>query len=502
MTRQQDVVVAALAAVLALAAPASAQQPADQRRVDSLAAEVRALRARLDSVRAQLAHRPAAAEPAADTSLAALRAAAAAAAGTDTSRIRVDTAGRTKFVGRERSQPQLNPEISATGDVRAYGYSPGVQRDNFDAREFEVGFQSPLDPYSSTKIFVSFENGNVSIEEGYAYWTGLPGRIRFDIGKFRQQFGEVNRWHLHALPETEYPLALRAYLGDDGLAGTGISLYRAFGGLGVHELTAQLTRSESDGELFGSSGRPTYLIHLLNFWQLTRSTYAQVGGTALYGTNPDSSLRTKVGGIDFRLTWRPPAEALYREWTLRGELYALRKEYAGAGTTRLGWYAGTTYKLGQRWIAGARYDYVEDPLFGVITRQVIPSLELWVPALLDKANNPKVTEGGPGYVAAYAGIDLLDVPTSYSRAQGDIHVYGNPHIWTSPLNAVQIARNILTGLKRVSPQNDEYFTQREQDFEERIYQALFGDGLVKLLSGSTLADLDRQGKYFEFFKPT
>jgi len=205
----------------------------------------------------------------------------------------------------------------------------------------------------------------------------LPGRIRFDIGKFRQQFGELNRWHLHALPETEYPLALRAYLGGDGLAGTGISFYRAFGGLGVHELTAQLTRSASDGELFGGSSRPTYLLHLLNFWQLTRSTYAQLGGTALYGTDPDSSLRTKVGGIDFRLTWRPPAEALYREWTLRGELYALRKEYGGAGTTRLGWYAGTTYKLGQRWIAGARYDYVEDPLLGVITRQVIPSLTLW-----------------------------------------------------------------------------------------------------------------------------
>src|SRR3989449_2990355 len=41
----------------------------------------------------------------------------------------------------------------------------------------------------------------------------------------------------------------------------------------------------------------------------------------------------------------------------------------------------------------------------------------------------------PGYVAAYAGIDLLDVPTSFSRTQGDIHVFGNPHIWTSPLNA-------------------------------------------------------------------
>src|SRR5437870_8256656 len=308
MTRHRHAVVAALAAVLAVPARAFAQQPAEQRRVDSLAAEVRALKARLDSLRAQIARRPApVVEAAAARSVAALRAAAAAAAGTDTTRVKADTSGRTKFVGRERSQPQLNPEISATGDVRAGAHIPGIQHDNFDPREFEVGFQSPLDPYSSTKIFVSLENGNVSIEEGYAYWTGLPGHIRFDIGKFRQQFGELNRWHLHALPETEYPLALRTYLGDDGLAGTGISLYRAFGGLGTHELTAQVTRSESDAELFGSSGRPTYLVHLLNFWQLTRSTYAQVGGTALYGTNPDSSLRTKVGGIDFRLTWRPPA---------------------------------------------------------------------------------------------------------------------------------------------------------------------------------------------------
>ncbi|MGH7537212.1 MAG: metal ABC transporter substrate-binding protein [Gemmatimonadales bacterium] len=127
-------------------------------------------------------------------------------------------------------------------------------------------------------------------------------------------------------------------------------------------------------------------------------------------------------------------------------------------------------------------------------------LELWVPALLDKAGNSKVTEGGPGYVAAHAGIDLLEVPTSYSRSQGDIHVYGNPHIWTDPLNAVQVARNILTGLKRVSPDNAAYFTAREQDFEDRIYRALFGDELVRLLGGATLADLDRQGKLFDFLK--
>ena len=125
-------------------------------------------------------------------------------------------------------------------------------------------------------------------------------------------------------------------------------------------------------------------------------------------------------------------------------------------------------------------------------------LELWVPALLDKANNPKVTEGGPGYVSAYTGIRLLDVPTSFSRSQGDVHVFGNPHIWTDPLNAIQIARNILTGLKRVAPADADYFTAREKDFEARLFGALYGDELVKLLGGATLMDLDAQGKLFDF----
>jgi len=375
MTRTFHAALVAATCFIGLAAPVAAQQPT-QRQVDSLRAQLRALRARLDSILTALGQRPPSPAPPGGDDLAALRAAAAAAVGRDTLRA-ADTASERKFVGRERNQAQLNPEIGVTGDIRGYATARGVQRDNFDPREFEIGFQSALDPYSHTKIFVSIEGEVTSLEEGYAYWTGLPGRVRLDVGKFRQQFGELNRWHLHAVPETEYPLALTSYLGEDGLVGTGISLYRAFGGFGTHELMAQVTRSASDGELFGDGGRPTYLAHLLNFWQLGRSAYMQIGGTALYGTNPDSALRTRVGGLEFRLTWRPPARALYREWTLRGEVLALQKEVAGVGPTRLGGYVSTTYKLNQRFIAGVRYDYVEAPEFGVITRQVIPSLTMW-----------------------------------------------------------------------------------------------------------------------------
>ena len=116
-------------------------------------------------------------------------------------------------------------------------------------------------------------------------------------------------------------------------------------------------------------------------------------------------------------------------------------------------------------------------------------LELWVPALLDRAGNRKVQEGGPGYVPAHRGIKLLEVPTSLSRAAGDIHVDGNPHIHSDPANAIIIARNILAGLRRVAPENAAGFEQREQDFERRILEATMGKDLVQILTPATAFSL-------------
>src|SRR2546427_7186255 len=125
MNRQLQSLLVALAC-LAVPATAAAQRPTtNQRQVDSLAAEIRGLRARLDSVlavlsRLQARHAVTARDtthPAAGDDLAALRAAAAAGAGRDTVQRR-DPGLPTQFVGRERNQGQLSPEISVTGDVR------------------------------------------------------------------------------------------------------------------------------------------------------------------------------------------------------------------------------------------------------------------------------------------------------------------------------------------------------------------------------------------------
>lgn len=129
-------------------------------------------------------------------------------------------------------------------------------------------------------------------------------------------------------------------------------------------------------------------------------------------------------------------------------------------------------------------------------------LELWVPTLLDRAGNRKVMEGAPGYVTAYTGVTLLDIPVAADRSAGDIHLYGNPHIFTDPLNAIIIARNITTGLKRVAPDRASHWDQGLVRFTDRIHRRLFGDRLVEVAGGQALANLARQGRLFAFLADT
>jgi len=372
----------------AVAAPTRTGDP----RTDSLVATFETLSRRLETIRGTRCVPPPAGIPAAaaaapaDTTddLAALRAAAAEAAGggapppppgpSDTT-----APPRTEFIGRQRNASALNPEISATGDIRLVARE-GRQRDNGVAREFEIALQSALDPYSSTKIFLTFEDEEVGVEEGYIYWTGLPGRLRVDVGKFRQQIGDLNRWHLHALPETEYPLVYQRFLSPEGLAGVGFSLYTALPvsiARGTHEIWLQGTTAKSD-PLYAGGRQPTLLFRLQNFWQLSRSTYAQIGATGTGGNNDDAGLRSRLAGLDFRLTYRPPEAGTRREITLRAEGYRLHATENGTTTNRYGTFVDVNARLTRRWVLGTRYDWVEAPRGPSDTEwRLTPSVTWW-----------------------------------------------------------------------------------------------------------------------------
>jgi zinc/manganese transport system substrate-binding protein len=92
----------------------------------------------------------------------------------------------------------------------------------------------------------------------------------------------------------------------------------------------------------------------------------------------------------------------------------------------------------------------------------------WSPQLLTSSRNTKIQKGSPGYVDASVGIGLLQVPVAANRAEGDIHIYGNPHYWLDPLNGKVIARNIADGLERVDPSNKSIYEANLQAFFKKI----------------------------------
>ncbi len=92
----------------------------------------------------------------------------------------------------------------------------------------------------------------------------------------------------------------------------------------------------------------------------------------------------------------------------------------------------------------------------------------WSPQLLSSSRNAKIQKGSPGYVDASTGITLLQVPSAANRAEGDIHIYGNPHYWLDPLNGKIIARNIADGLERVDPSNKNFYEANLKSFDDKI----------------------------------
>jgi ABC-type Zn uptake system ZnuABC Zn-binding protein ZnuA len=110
----------------------------------------------------------------------------------------------------------------------------------------------------------------------------------------------------------------------------------------------------------------------------------------------------------------------------------------------------------------------------------------WVPPLAQGARNGKVVPGGPGYIDGSTGIHVLEVPTSLSRAEGDVHPYGNPHYLGDPLNANVVAGTIAAALSKVDPEGASQYEERRKDFTARIDQALFGKPLVDLVGAAKL----------------
>ena len=127
-------------------------------------------------------------------------------------------------------------------------------------------------------------------------------------------------------------------------------------------------------------------------------------------------------------------------------------------------------------------------------------LELWSERLLDGAGNPSIRRGQPGHVLASTGVPRLEVPTELTRAQGDLHPEGNPHVWLDPLNIAIVGDNIAAGLSRVDPDNASVYAERAAAVRLDIHNRMFGEDLVAFMGGDLLDRLARSGKLDVFLQ--
>ena len=386
-------------------------------RLDSLRTELEVLRARLDSLEGVVVGGQA--EDTTDA-IARLRSAAQAAA----SDAAADTVaqGSQDFVGRARSLQALNPEISLNGDLYGSIHSDNPRSENFIPREFEFAFVSALDPYARAKVFLAVEEDRgrievfpgdlreadgaaVGVEEGYVEWVALPGGLRLKVGRFSQQFGQLNRWHSHALHFQSRSLPHLAFIGEGALAQDGASVHWLLptGESGAYEATVELTRSRNE-VLFGEAPSLSYLGHMNAFWQLSPSTDLDLGLSALFGDYQDVDGRydNRLFGAEMAFNWAPPQQSLYRGIVVRGGVMLSDPEAVRGlrGESAWGIWSLAEIKLSQQWVAGGRYDWVENP--------EDPSESAWLAS-------PTLTYWQSEYVRLRAEYDILGNPGKTTR---------------------------------------------------------------------------------------
>jgi len=256
-----------------------------------------------------------------------------------------------------------NPAISVLPDFTySAGNDPYWKSQNaFQAREVEVAFSAAIDPFATANIFLSVESGEISPEEAYAAFTGLPCGWTLKLGKFKMDFGKQNNTHTHTWFQVDQPLALRTMLGDEGLNDVGVSVSHLLPTPWMSDLTLEVQGGRNDVAFSGQRSDLSYLIAWRNFWDTSdnSSLEAQI---SLAGGKNVTGHGTGLGNLAVTYRYKPLATGTRASFLWRTEV--IRENYRGAdGLNRTtGAFSYADWQFTRGWFAGLRADYAEHPL--------------------------------------------------------------------------------------------------------------------------------------------
>ena len=394
----------ALCVLACLSSPAWAGTPSDHQRIEQLEAQVKALTAELQAMKAQPPAPVAVAAPPATTPTqgAEAEADALAADASDVAAVAPDASpgsdqaavaavaapsGDTGGSGANAFNPAISIILNGSYshhslDPAAYARSGfplvgegGPSPNGFSLGESEVSFAANIDDkfYGQLTATVESEDGedHLGIEEAYIDSTALPDGLSLRLGRFYSNIGYLNSHHAHTDNFFDRPLPYQAFLGnqygDDGVQLRWVAPTSLFFELGGEAFRGQ--NYPSGGAQDGGLG--------------TRTLFAHLGGDA--GANNEwlvgvSALKTRTaGGEDgfsgddtlsvFDGTWKWAPQGNFKDGgiTLRGEYMVDHRDgnyidpndpsfTALWNDNRRGAYLEGVYRFNRTWDIGYRYD--------------------------------------------------------------------------------------------------------------------------------------------------
>ncbi|MGE3535907.1 MAG: hypothetical protein AB7N91_00570 [Candidatus Tectimicrobiota bacterium] len=277
------------------------------------------------------------------------------------------------------------------------------RKNGFTLQQLELSLTGAVDPYITGEAHLVFfidpldGETHVELEEAFLTTQSLPFALQLKAGFFLTEFGLINPTHPHAWDWLDQPVVHTRFFGPDGMRQAGLrlswllplpwtsefftSVQNAHG-----ETMASFLASEEFFTERPIGGRPfvsrqvkgaddlVYLVRWENFWNLSATVSAKLGGSAVFGPNASGADgRTTIYGGDLKVRWRPVQH--FRGWPfLLWQTELMRRDYRADGlessdvdgnplvlpeqTLRdWGLYTQALYGFSYRWAAGLRFDY-------------------------------------------------------------------------------------------------------------------------------------------------
>ncbi len=127
----------------------------------------------------------------------------------------------------------------------------------------------------------------------------------------------------------------------------------------------------------------------------------------------------------------------------------------------------------------------------------------WLPAALVAVDNPKIREGGKGYLDASTNVMLI--PYTQQELEGtdflpaflaDDKKINNHHYWLDPANGLIIAKNIYEKLAEMDSQNAEFYKNNYDNFTGKLTNKIMDwDAMMTPYKGRKIVSYHRDWTY-------